>query len=50
MVLVPKNLENYHDGPNPTYVGLGKKFGADTRYFDKKIASNRNWVRMFAVQ
>ncbi|QHN91373.1 uncharacterized protein DS421_17g574320 [Arachis hypogaea] len=43
MVLVPKNLENYHDGPNPTYVGLGQNFGADTSYFDKEIASNRNW-------
>ncbi|RYR25230.1 hypothetical protein Ahy_B02g058884 [Arachis hypogaea] len=43
MVLVPKNLQNYHDGPNPMYVGLGQHFGADTRYFDKEIASNRNW-------
>ncbi|KAL4380899.1 hypothetical protein AHAS_Ahas04G0079600 [Arachis hypogaea] len=43
MVLVPKNLENYHDGPNPTYVGLGQNFGADTSCFDKEIAANRNW-------
>ncbi|QHO42137.1 uncharacterized protein DS421_5g151650 [Arachis hypogaea] len=49
MVLVPKNLLNFQDGPNPTYVGLGQHFGVDTRYFDKKTSSNRKWVRMFVV-
>ncbi|XP_025672792.3 uncharacterized protein [Arachis hypogaea] len=35
MVLVPKNLIDFEDGPTPMYVGLGEHFGADTRYFDK---------------
>ncbi|RYR35322.1 hypothetical protein Ahy_A10g050483 [Arachis hypogaea] len=52
MVLVPKNLEKFHDGPNPTYVGLGQNFGVDTIYFDKEIASNRNWdvIKLYKLE
>ncbi|KAL4372928.1 hypothetical protein AHAS_Ahas05G0030800 [Arachis hypogaea] len=31
----------FQNGPTPVYVGLGKNFGVDTRYFDKVTALKR---------
>ncbi|KAL4344785.1 hypothetical protein AHAS_Ahas11G0213100 [Arachis hypogaea] len=38
MILVPKNLVHFQDGPNPVYVGLGAHFGADTRDYRAGMA------------
>ncbi|RYR19360.1 hypothetical protein Ahy_B03g064124 isoform F [Arachis hypogaea] len=52
MVLVPKNLMHFEDGPNPVYMDLGEHFGTDTRYFDKVADLKRKWdtIKLYRLE